>query len=551
MAKQARKVPAKKAAPSRAKKKRPLYPWPLDGGPPDPLELEDERKQFEGPAPRIARIKVKGFRAFANEACVFDLTDQGKSLLLFGENGAGKTSLFRALVGILNDQQPKFAHEQNIFFGSHDDYVTVEWTSGTPADLNWQMDRIYPRIEIFGRIHELMRRVTLLSYKDLLRVHTSNRDKDQVDIFELLFDKLLRHVDLPSGKTVFMRYAEMKYGAEPRVLEGLRSKSAAKLAEARIHKEIATDDAFTFFAELGELLSVGPGCIVARANELLAYLVPGLQIAIRSAEPAKKKGVTSRFTVKVRDLNLHCTFYGSTVERPGFFLNEARLTAISLCLYLAGAERSLPSGVDAKTRILVLDDVLIGLDMSHRIPVLKMLHEQFADWQILLFTHDRVWYDLARSYTRDGGQWIHNELIEQDSGPGRPSRPYRREGQDHLVRARYLMDDYDLMGSAVHIRAWFEDLIKRKCEKFSRPIVYHENPKDYKADKFWEALKTDNRPVNGAATKMGAAIIAEVEMVRSNVLNKLSHAGTVNLVKAEVQQALDLMPRMKAALEKP
>jgi hypothetical protein len=40
-------------------------------------------------------------------------------------------------------------------------------------------------------------------------------------------------------------------------------------------------------------------------------------------------------------------------------------------------------------------------------------------------------------------------------------------------------------------------------------------------------------------------------MVRSNVLNKLSHAGSVNLVKADVQQALELMPRLKAALEKP
>jgi len=39
--------------------------------------------------------------------------------------------------------------------------------------------------------------------------------------------------------------------------------------------------------------------------------------------------------------------------------------------------------------------------------------------------------------------------------------------------------------------------------------------------------------------------------VRSNVMNKLSHAGTVNLVKAQVQEALDLMPRLKAALEKP
>jgi hypothetical protein len=215
-------------------------------------------------------------------------------------------------------------------------------------------------------------------------------------------------------------------------------------------------------------------------------------------------------------------------------------------------ERSLPSGGDDKTRILVLDDVLIGLDMSHRIPMLKLLREEFAEWQVLLFTHDRVWYDLACSYTRGEDQWVHMEVTELDAGPERPMRPYLRQGQDHLERAKQLLGiDNDRTAAAVHIRAWFEDLIKRKCEKFNLKLHYHEDAKNYKADKFWQELKDDVRPIKGAATKMGSAVIAEVEMVRSNVLNKLSHAGSVNLVKADVQQALELMPRLKAALEKP
>ena len=49
-------------------------------------------------APRIAKIILRDFRAFhGNEAYTFDLGATGKNLLLYGENGAGKSSLFHGL----------------------------------------------------------------------------------------------------------------------------------------------------------------------------------------------------------------------------------------------------------------------------------------------------------------------------------------------------------------------------------------------------------------------------------------------------------------------
>lgn len=553
MAKRPTKGVTKRGASSKARKELPLYPWPLKG-PPTEEDLVEVRKKFEGPSPRIARIKIKGFRAFPNEDYTFDLTDQGKNLLLFGENGSGKSSVYRALAGILDEQQSDFKKEQNIFHREYDDYVTVEWTNGTPSFMTWMPDRMYPQLEIMGRIHELARRVTLLSYKDLLKVYLEDESRDRLDLFDLLFATLLRHVEMADGESVFIRFATMKYVAEPQVNKLLRSRDPEEREDGRELRGQLLEDAATFFKELNELLNDTTNGILRRANHFLGLLVPGLSITISLADrPKKFTKVLLRTDVQVNALYLGCSFFGEDIERPGYFLNEARLTAIALALYLAGAERNLPTGTKDNTRTLVLDDVLIGLDMSHRIPVLKLLQDEFADWQILLFTHDRVWYDLTCAYTRDGGKWVYNELIELDAGLGAPQRPYCRQGQDHLDRAKQLLVvDYDYTAAAVHIRAHFEDLIKRKCQDYHLSLQYHENPKDYKADKFWLALKGDQRPMGiakGAAKKMGAAMIAEVEMIRSNVLNKLSHAGTVNLVKAEVQQALDLMPRLKTVLE--
>jgi len=51
---------------------------------------------------RIAKIEIKDFRAFPGPGTyIFDL-DDGKNLLIYGENGSGKSSLFYALLEFFN-----------------------------------------------------------------------------------------------------------------------------------------------------------------------------------------------------------------------------------------------------------------------------------------------------------------------------------------------------------------------------------------------------------------------------------------------------------------
>ena len=50
---------------------------------------------------RLTKIEIKDFRAFPGPGTyAFDL--RGKNLLVYGENGSGKSSLFRALVEFFN-----------------------------------------------------------------------------------------------------------------------------------------------------------------------------------------------------------------------------------------------------------------------------------------------------------------------------------------------------------------------------------------------------------------------------------------------------------------
>ena len=67
---------------------------------------------------RITKIELKNFRAFCRPVEI-DLHKTGKNLLVYGENGSGKTSLYLALKSFLEsseDTAPRFDTHQNIFY---------------------------------------------------------------------------------------------------------------------------------------------------------------------------------------------------------------------------------------------------------------------------------------------------------------------------------------------------------------------------------------------------------------------------------------------------
>ena len=79
-------------------------------------------------------------------------------------------------------------------------------------------------------------------------------------------------------------------------------------------------------------------------------------------------------------IGLEIVFKNKAIDRPQLFLNEARQSAIGLALYL-GARLACAPQTTPHLKLLVLDDVLVGLDHSNRLPVLNVLVNRFSDWQ--------------------------------------------------------------------------------------------------------------------------------------------------------------------------
>ena len=160
-----------------------------------------------------------------------------------------------------------------------------------------------------------------------------------------------------------------------------------------------------------------------------------------------------------------------------------------------------PKRTDGSTypRLLVLDDVLLSLDMAHRLPLLGLLgSREFTDWQILLLTHDRAWYEIAK---RQLEGWTHCELFAQRVGDY--DQPMLRVDQDYLSTAIDYLHIGDVKAAAVYVRTKFELVLKWACQQLGLAVKYNPDPRRTAASDFWSALKGatfDRIPPVGRAT---------------------------------------------------
>jgi hypothetical protein len=283
-----------------------------------------------------------------------------------------------------------------------------------------------------------------------------------------------------------------------------------------------------------------------KTEELLAGF-PGCAFQLKLRFPKVDYDQTVRqYTGK--ELNLEIVLNGKPIPAHHHFLNEARLSAIALAIYLAGLLISVPApvqGAPQYPRLLVLDDVLIGLDMSNRIPVLDILEKYFKDWQVFLFTHDKVWAEIVQLQTRGDKSWCYCELYLGDAIGGVETpilRPSEKGWDYFLARAKTHLTSSDERAAAVYARAAFESKLKSYCDKYHLPVAYNKDARRITAEDFWQPSKTSSlKKVAGDAAKETALnnMFNQIELYRKIVLNPLSHSAATPITRVEIQGAID------------
>ena len=97
-------------------------------------------------------------------------------------------------------------------------------------------------------------------------------------------------------------------------------------------------------------------------------------------------------------------FHGTTTFPPMKYLSESIFNSLGICVFLASAKL-----FNTASRFLVLDDIVTSFDLGHRRRLLRLIKEQFGDWQIILLTHERLWFDLIKKELSEFG-WLFKEV---------------------------------------------------------------------------------------------------------------------------------------------
>ncbi|MDE0505960.1 MAG: hypothetical protein OXI86_17930, partial [Candidatus Poribacteria bacterium] len=232
------------------------------------------------------------------------------------------------------------------------------------------------------------------------------------------------------------------------------------------------------------------------------------------------------------------TFFDRDLDTYHSFLNEAKLSAIALSIYFAGFLLQ----PDSELKILALDDVLIGLDMSNRFPVLDILTKYFSEYQIFLMTYDKGWYEIVKQWASANGQWKAVEFYFAQTD--KFEMPVYVENKEYLEKAQEHLDACDYKACAIYIRTAFETTIKKYCEDERLPVRYRSDPKKLDSQDFWDSIKIKNR----VTCKLEQTLIHKIELCRSVILNPLSHATVVNIPKQELEDAMKAVEELQNEL---
>ena len=468
---------------------------------------------------KITKISLRHFKAFQGEYNIN--LPNGCNLLLYGENGSGKSSLYLALNLFFATNSP-FDKHKNIFVTTDEGFVKLDIGDLTKAPNTYEWDATtHPSMEPL--IIEASKTKGFLDYKALLETHFVHRHEDRVNIFDLLVNNLLANVHDPISRRTFR---EEWNGIGPMVSER-KSRSNTEY----ISKRLSEIDA-GLIAVLSELTD--------KSNQILGIFDQNVKVELSMEERGLRFDPDNKI-ISGKTIELKADYYGQPVLHH-HFLNEARLSAIAISIYLAALLLSPPSQLG----ILFLDDVLIGLDMSNRLPLLDILEKYFTDWQIILATYDKVWFDMAWQRMKDTKKWQKGELY-CCSGGGCDFPVYKEDRTDYLAIAKHHLDNSDLKAAAIYIRSAYELVLKRFCDKHKLPVRYCEKVKEQKAEDFWKVVRAKELRIG--ANLLSASLKRDVELFRSTVLNQLSHAAPVNLVRAEVESAHKTVTALQNTLQ--
>ncbi len=401
---------------------------------------------------KIQSVTINKYKAFTKEE---KIPIDGSNVFIYGENGSGKSSFYYALKDFFQSSVENVSMSAlrnfNLTDGGTDCSVKVEFDEAVVRTLN-ETAKDTNTIEII----DANRLKSFLTYKHLLGVHNV-KVSDKINVFELIINGVLKHFK----SQVATGNVELSKLWHDVVSENKKNHGRGQPFHfVRDKKKSVERMAIKFNNALDALFHVaGADYLAPFVNRVLSKLYPNLHVEF-TRRSITVNGVGR--IVQAPAINLQVSDNGNSLDAhfPHFALNEAKLSAIAISIFLGAIAKQSPFSPELKP--LFLDDILIGLDNENRLNLLNMLQEKdvpeddkvFKHFQIFLTTYDRHWYEVAK-LNLSGWKFI--EFYKSNDGP-----QIIHNDKTPLEKAMAYFDAFDFPAASNYLRKECERLLKDK-----------------------------------------------------------------------------------------
>lgn len=339
---------------------------------------------------RIKTIQINNYKAFYKK---HEINVDGKNLFIYGENGSGKSSLYFALKDFFQSSRENISFDEleNVFLTKSEQgkgYIKITFNpdkDGNPIDKLYQFTSKNKDTYIAPdtSIRDAIGLKSFLTYKHLIGIHNVKKG-NEIDLFDLLVRGVLKHFKsaaITGTKELGELWKDVETACN-KPLQGVLYNSARK-------KKDVESAIRTFNKAFGELFKENNADYILRATQpILDEFKHNIEIKLNYTQVKPNESSSGYTNNHVR---IKLKYLKKEVKEPHLFLNEARLSAIAISIYLGMILRH--PQINIKSKILFLDDIFIGLDISNRLPLMEILKKNFIstdpekNYQIFITTY--------------------------------------------------------------------------------------------------------------------------------------------------------------------
>lgn len=518
---------------------------------------------------KINKITIENFKFFLKP---FELKPEGKHVLMYGENGSGKSSIYWAAYTLFQSCLKEPEDARKYFNSSHPDCLCNLYNtdpnrrSGIEIEFKDEHDvkRSYTdgSWAINTRVDDFMRLSTFASdfmnYKFLAAIFDF-KNSMRVDLFKIFEDEIFPFLSLngqvhniengeslgKSGVEDWWRYIKQCYDT-PGILTRRSEKGVA------FTHDIKYNSYQILIKDFNDRLQILLTDIADDANRKLEEAKMPVKINLhleRAIFDKKIEGKAKTYDggfyppkiiLTAQLLDSHGNpVANKDINHPRSFFNEAKLTKMALAIRLAIFDRKYQGSECAK--VIFVDDLLISLDMSNRLLVVQQLLDYVDRYQIFIFTHDRSFYDLicdSISQRNMAKQWCYYEMyaVDEEVTDDKVPEAILNVKENYLQQAKTFFTKYEYHAAANSLR--------KECEKQLQRLYPIQMVLD-KKDDGTVSLQTLNcliQKLNDFYRRFALDHVPTplIDQYRKRILNPLSHNDNkAKIFRSELKMALE------------